>query len=126
MSGSEPGIPASSERDQNQDQHELEAEIRRMRIELAATPVADIVANHAVGLWELAILHLTPPPGPDGAPIAPRLDQAGLAIDALAGLVESLGPRLAPHDEALREALAQLRLAFVQIGQRGDTPEAQR
>ena len=29
-----------------------------LRQQLAATPVADIVANHAIGLWELAVLHL--------------------------------------------------------------------
>ena len=32
----------------------------RVRAELAATPVVDIVANHAVGLWQLALLHLDP------------------------------------------------------------------
>lgn len=94
---------------------ELEAEMRRARDELATVPVADIVANHAVGLWQLAVLHLTPDPAPDGAPAPPRLDEAGLAIDAFAALVDGLGGRLAPHDEALRDALTQLRLAYVQV-----------
>lgn len=87
----------------------------RTRAELAAIPVADIVANHAVGLWQLAILHLTPDPGPDGSPTEPRLPEAGLAIDALGALVDTLGERLEPHYEALREAVTQLRLAFVEI-----------
>ena len=52
-------------------------ELVRTRAELAAIPVADIVANHAVGLWQLAILHLTPDPGPDGSPTEPRLPEAG-------------------------------------------------
>jgi hypothetical protein len=94
---------------------EVEAEMLRARAELGSVPVADIVANHAVGLWQLAVLHLTPDPLPDGTPVAPRLDEAGLAIDAFAALVEGLGARLAPNDEALRDALAQLRLAFVQV-----------
>lgn len=94
---------------------QVEAEMRRAREELASVPVADIIANHAVGLWQLAVLHLTPDPGPDGSPSEPRLDEAGLAIDALAALVDGLGARLAPHDEALRDALSQLRLAFVQV-----------
>jgi hypothetical protein len=94
---------------------ELAAELTRARAELAAAPVADIVANHAVGLWQLAVLHLTPDPLPDGTPVAPRLAEAGLAIDAFAALVEDLGPRLAPYDESLGEALTQLRLAFVQV-----------
>ena len=88
-------------------------ELRRTRAELAATQVADIIANHVIGLWQLAVLHLTPEDGN-----APRLDEAGLALDAMAGLVESLGDRLGPHSEPLREALAQLRLAFVQIQDR--------
>ena len=75
---------------------EVEAEMFRARAELASVPVADIVANHAVGLWQLAVLHLTPDPGPDGVPPPPRLDEAGLAIDAFAALVEGLGARLSP------------------------------
>ena len=94
---------------------EEQAAILQARAELAAVPVADIVANHAVGLWELAILHLSPDPLPDGRPSRPRMDEAGLAIDALAAMVDTLGPRLAPHDEMLREAVTQLRLAFVQL-----------
>ena len=93
---------------------ELDAEMRRARDELASVPVADIIANHAVGLWQLAVLHLTPEPTADGS-AEPHLYEAGLAIDAFAALVEGLGDRLAPHDEAMREALTQLRLAFVEV-----------
>jgi len=85
------------------------------RAELASVPVTDIVANHAVGLWQLALLHLMPDPGSDGSPTPPRLAEASLAIDALGALVDGLGARLAPHDEALREALSQLRLAYVEV-----------
>ena len=93
---------------------ELEAEMRRARDELTSVPVADIIANHAVGLWQLAVLHLTPEPGADGS-VEPHLQEAGLAIDAFAALVEGLGDRLEPHAEAMREALTQLRLAFVEV-----------
>ena len=95
-------------------EEELAAEMRRVRAELAATPVVDLVANHAVGLWQLAVLHLVP----DGDE-PPRLDDASVAIDALAAIVETLGDRLGPHAEPLRDALTQLRLAFVQIQERG-------
>jgi hypothetical protein len=87
----------------------------RARAELASVPVPDIIANHAVGLWQLALLHLLPDPADEGLEPVPRLEEAALAIDALAALVDGLGGRLAPHDEALREALAQLRLAYVQV-----------
>ncbi|MET0628814.1 MAG: hypothetical protein ABW033_10190 [Acidimicrobiia bacterium] len=94
---------------------ELEAEMRRAREELSSVPVVDIIANHAVGIWQLAVLHLTPDPAPDGTPTEPRLVEAGLAIDALAALVEGLGDRLHPNDEPLRDALGQLRMAYVQV-----------
>jgi hypothetical protein len=97
------------------------AEMLRSRAELASVPVTDIIANHAVGLWQLAVLHLMPDPDPEGLPAPPRLDEARLAIDALGALVEGLGPRLAPHDETLRDALSQLRLAYVQVADGGAT-----
>ena len=90
-------------------------ELLQARAELAAIPVADIVANHAIGLQQLAVIHLLPDPGIDGTPGEPRLAEAGLAIDALGALVDTLGDRLAPHHEALREAVTQLRLAFVEL-----------
>ena len=96
------------------DEEELEAMVRA-RAELASVPVPDIIANHAVGLWQLALLHLLPDPADEGIDTEPRLAEAALAIDAFAALVEGLGARLAPHDEALREALSQLRLAYVQV-----------
>src|SRR5262245_30758071 len=100
---------------------EMQEELRRVRAELAHTPVADLIANHAIGLWQLAVLHLTPE---EGQPV--RLDEAGLAIDAMASLVEGLGDRLGEAAEPLRDALAQLRMAFVQITERaeaGGSPE---
>ena len=95
----------------------------RARAELASVPVTDIVANHAVGLWQLAVLHLMPDPDPEGLPAPPRLDEARLAIDALGALVDGLGDRLAPHDETLRDALSQLRLAYVQVAGGGDVAD---
>jgi hypothetical protein len=93
---------------------EVAEELRRLRQQLAATPVADIVANHAVGMWQLAIVHLAPEDGP------PNLEEAKLAIDATAALVEGLAGRLGEHEEPLRDALAQLRLVFVQVSQGTD------
>lgn len=101
--------PEDTERDA-----ELAAELRRVRAELAATPVADIVANHAVGLWQLAVLHLTPEEGE-----VANLAEAALAIDAMAAIVDALGDRLGESAEALRDALAQLRVAYVQVRDRG-------
>ena len=75
--------------------------------QLAKTPAAVVVANHAFGLFELAALHLSLQP--------PQLAEAQLAIDALAAVVEGLAGRLGDQEDHLKEGLAQLRIAFVQI-----------
>ncbi|MSO78780.1 MAG: hypothetical protein EXQ79_04155 [Acidimicrobiia bacterium] len=116
--GQAPGQEGDGGHDGDIDEAAIAEEMERVRAELAATPVTDIVANHALGLWQLAVLHLTPEGGP------PNLDEAGLAIDAMAGLVDGLGDRLGDNAEPLREALAQLRLAFVQLSTRGKEPPA--
>ena len=67
------------------------------------------MANHAYGLFELAAIHLSQQP--------PRLDQARLAVDAMAALVEGLAGRLGEAERSLHDALAQIRLAFVQISE---------
>jgi hypothetical protein len=106
-SGEQPGAAGEVTEEQAREQ------FRQLREELAATPVADIVANHAIGLWELAVLHLSPQEG-----AAADLEQAQLAIDAMGALVEELGDRLGRHEESLREALSQLRLAYVEMSRR--------
>ena len=118
-SGPEPAAPPASAVppegeavEMTQEQYE---ELLRARAELASIPVADIIANHAIGLQQLAVIHLLPDPDLEGNPGEPRLAEAGLAIDALGALVDTLGDRLAPHHEALREAVTQLRLAFVEL-----------
>ena len=85
-----------------------------LRDRLARTPAEVVVANHAYGLFELAALHLSLEP--------PQLGQARLAIDALAALVEGLGPRLGQPAPELVEGLSNLRMAFVRIA--GAQPRA--
>jgi hypothetical protein len=80
------------------------AEVRR---QLLSAPAAVVVANHAMGLYELAAIHL-------GAS-EPNLAEALVAIDAFGALIEAVGVRLGPDAATLRDALAQIRLAFVQI-----------
>ena len=100
------------------DEAAVAEELRRVRAELAATPIVDLIANHCVGLWQLAVLHMVP----EGDE-PPHLADAALAIDALAGVVEGLGDRLERHAEPLRDALAQLRMAYVQVQEREDERE---
>jgi hypothetical protein len=81
--------------------------MEKLREQLAQTPAEVVVANHAFGLFELAALHLSLQP--------PQLDQARLAIDALAALVDGLGNRLGETSSQLSDGLSQLRMAYVQI-----------
>ncbi|CAB4590346.1 unannotated protein [freshwater metagenome] len=82
---------------------EAVAEARRR---LAEVPASVVVANHAMGLFELAAIHISAEP--------PRLSDAQLAIDALGLLVDGLGERLGEHHETLTAALSNMRLVFVQ------------
>jgi hypothetical protein len=86
---------------------EAQAEMDAIREQLVRAPVELVISNHAMGLWELAALHLSQKP--------PHLPQAQLAIDALSALVESLQGRLGEPERSLRDGLAEIRMAFVQI-----------
>ncbi len=87
-----------------------------MQEEVASTPASVVVANHAVGLFQLAAIHLNQQP--------PNLAEGRLAIDAMAALVEGLAGRLGDEEQSLRDGLAQLRMAFVQLNAAGGTPPA--
>lgn len=87
---------------------EMEQQMAEARQRLAEVPASRVVANHAMGLYELGAIHLSTEP--------PQLDEAKLALDAMGAMVETLGDRIA-EEPTLREALAQLRLAYVQIAQ---------
>lgn len=95
---------------------ELEA-VRELHERLAATPVADVIVNHAIGIWQLALVHLgvVTPPDELGRRPTPDLASAGLAIDALAALVDGLTDRLGEGEEMLRDALRQVQMLFVEI-----------
>jgi len=86
------------------------AEMERVRAEVTSVPASDVVANHVIGLWQLAVLHLDPGPGR-----VPQLGEAAVAIDAVGAIVDALGDRLGENAGPLREALAQLHLAYAEI-----------
>ena len=96
---------------------ELQAELRAMQEQMVRTPAAIVVANHCIGLVELAALHLGQNP--------PNLADAQIAIDALAGILDALGSRMGENAPPLRQALNQMRMAFVEAkaaSARGESP----
>jgi hypothetical protein len=89
------------------DVEEMAEAMADVRRRVADAPASTVVSNHAMGLYELAAIHLSAQPA--------RLSEAALGIDALACLVEGLGERMGENYGVLKDALHQIRLAFVQI-----------
>lgn len=86
---------------------DAERAMQDARERLAQVPAEVVVTNHVMGLYELAAIHLSASP--------PNLQQSVLAIDAVACLVDGLGERLGDEYPTMRDALNNIRLAFVQI-----------
>ena len=93
--------------EQELEAHQIAAEMQAVRDQLAQVPAAVVIANHAMGCYELAAIHLSNQP--------PNLAEAQLAIDAFGALLAVTEGRLGEDDAVLADALAQIRLAFVQI-----------
>lgn len=83
---------------------EEEAEARRVAEEIARTPSIEWVINTAATLGNVAGTKL------DLGNVA----DAQLAIDALAGIVNAVGPRLQGAEQPVRQLLAELQLAYAQ------------
>jgi len=86
---------------------EADRAMREARERLAEVPAEVVITNHVMGLYELAAIHLSASP--------PDLHQSVLAIDAVACLVDGLGERLGDDYPTMKDALNNIRLAFVQI-----------
>jgi hypothetical protein len=86
---------------------EAQRAMAEARARLADVPAEVVITNHVMGLYELAAIHLSATP--------PDFEQSVLAIDAVACLVDGLGDRLGAEAPTMRDALNNIRLAFVQI-----------
>jgi Domain of unknown function (DUF1844) len=94
----------------------MAAEMAAARQRVLEAPADMVVANHAMGLYELAAIHLSEED--------PDLAAARLAIDAMGQLVDGLAGRLGEAEATLKDALAQLRMAFVQVSEQAADAEA--
>jgi hypothetical protein len=86
---------------------QIEAAMAEARARLADVPAEVVVTNHVMGLYELAAIHLSAE--------TPDLVSASLAIDAMGMLVDGLGDRLGDEAQTMRDALANIKLAFVNV-----------
>ena len=95
---------SSEEREQVES---MAMEMAAIREQLASVPAAVVVANHLMGLYELGSIHLSQQP--------PNLAAASVAIDALGAVVDKLPGRLGETEATMRDALHQIRLAYVAV-----------
>ncbi len=86
---------------------QMQAELDQVRQELLTAPASVVIANHAMGIYELAAIHLTAP--------EPKLSEAVLAIDGLTALLEGRSGRLGEAEATLQEALGHLRAAYLEV-----------
>ena len=112
--GGAPGGGPALGPEQEAEAQQIAAEMAAVREQLAQVPAAQVVANHAMGCWELAAIHLSAQP--------PNFAEAQVAIDAFGALTEVLTGKLGEDEATLHDALAQLRLAFVQLKASFDAP----
>ena len=82
-------------------------EMDEVRRQLASVSAAVVVANHAMGLYELAAIHLSSEP--------PNFPEAQVAIDAMSAIVDGLEGRLGENEPTLKDALHQLKMAYIQL-----------
>lgn len=93
---------------------EQEEEATRMAEEMARIPSLEWVINVSVTLANAAGTKLN----------AGLVADAGLAIDALAALVEKVGPELGDAEAPLRQTLAQLQMGYAQMAASPPQPES--
>lgn len=98
--------------EQEEQARAMAHELAEARARLLETDVSTVLANHALGIYELAAIHLTAD--------EPNLKEAQLAIDGLAAVVEGLTGRLGDGEPTLIEALHQARMAYVQRASQND------
>ncbi len=108
--------PESLTPEQREQLQAAAQEMARVRAEVLQTPAVEVIANHLMGFFELGAIHLSQE--------TPNFAQATIAIDSLDAVVSALGDRLGEHQETLESALAQIKMAFVQLKERANNPSA--
>jgi Domain of unknown function (DUF1844) len=98
-----------SRSEQEQEREALE----EMREQLASVPAGDLIAEAALSLVTLASIRLGLPP--EEHERYRDLEAARLLIDALGGMLGAVQGRIGAAEPGLRDALARLRMAYVEV-----------
>ena len=105
--GSAAPISTTLSPDERAQAEAMIAQMADVQRQILSAPAAQFVTNHVVGFYELAAIHLGQP--------QPDLEEARLAIDAMAAVLDATEDRLGEDGRALRDALSQLQMVFVQV-----------
>ena len=102
--------------------------LEEMREHLASVSAGDVVAEAALSLVALAYVRLGVPPEQNER--YRDLEAARLLIDALAGMLDGVRGRLGAPEPELRDVVASLRMAYVDVASHaqaapGEPPPAQ-
>jgi hypothetical protein len=115
--GNEPdGSEGPSSEDLSPEQQaqveEMTRQMQEAQARMLQMPAGTVIGQQALQFYELAAVYLSQDP--------PRLDEARLAVDAFAAVVEQVGDRLEQAEQPLRQALTQIQMAFVQTANSAD------
>lgn len=91
--------------EQRAEVEEVVGQLAAAQQQLLTTPIEHMIAQHAVGLRELALLHLQQ--------AHPDFRAAKLAIDAIGGMLQATSSQLGELGEPLTRDLQQLQMMFV-------------
>jgi len=115
---SQPPSPSPTAQDPQVDpqaQREYEQQLAEIRQNILETPIELILAQHFLGLSEIAVIHLSE--------ANPNLESARLVINAMNGIVSATQGELGDAEEALQLALHQVQMEYVKVSQKASQPQ---
>ncbi|OWY62264.1 hypothetical protein B7486_59365 [cyanobacterium TDX16] len=101
--------------EQRAEAEAMAAEMAEAQRQIAEVPASVVINNHLMGFYELAAIHLSQQP--------PNLAEGKVAITAMASVLGNLEGQLGEDEPALRNALQQIQLAFVELTRRATEGE---
>jgi len=88
-------------------QQQYEEQLAEISQRILETPIETMLAQHFVGLFEIAAIHLSAD--------SPNLHNARLVINAMDGMMSATEGELGNAEEPMQSMLHQIRMAFVSV-----------